>query len=253
MPPQLHEELRRYIRSGVIRYRRIGLDERQAPPPISVTRLPDSADQLMLYEAALRAGIPDDRGPAALERIRAAAARHPGDSFAQRVLAHAEALFGDGAAADRLLDPLLAATPNDAELLYIRGMRHLTAAEAGDQWVTESRAARNWFSRAHRADANHFQTLYRYAQTLRQSREYISENNANVMLLAHQLAPQVSEITMNAAALLISRRDFDDARALLRPLAADPHDGGLAAAAKRLLESADADAPETGEPEPAGD
>ena len=69
-------------------------------------------------------------------------------------------------------------------------------------------------------------------------REFGSENTANVLLLAHQLAPQVSEITMNAARLLISRREYDDAKALLRPLAADPHNAGLAEAARRMMEQA---------------
>jgi Flp pilus assembly protein TadD len=248
-PAQLNDELRRYIRGGQIRYRRLTLDERQAAPPVTVARLPASANDLLLYEAALRAGINDERGPDYLQRIRAAAGRHPGDPLAARVLAHAEALFGEGAAADRLLEPLIAAAPNDAELLYIRGMRHLTAAEKGD-WETESRAARTWFTRAHRADENHYQTLYRYGQSLRGDRAFLSENNANVMLLAHQLAPQVSEIRMNAAMLLISRRDFAQAEALLRPLAADPHDSGLADAARRLLEQAQAQSGASSEPAP---
>ena len=167
------------------------------------------------------------------------------------MLAHAEALFGDGAVADRLLDPLIAVAPADAELLYIRGMRHLTAAEKAEDGESESRVARSWFTRAHRADENHYQTLYRYGQSLRGDREFLSENNANVMLLAHQLAPQVSEITMNAAMLLIGRRQYAEAEGLLRPLAADPHDTGLAEAARRLIEQAQAQSGESREPAPA--
>jgi hypothetical protein len=245
---QLNDELRRYIRGGRINYRRMNLDERQAPAAVSITRMARSADDLLLYQAALRAGIDDDQGPNYLRRIRTAAARHAGDPFAQRVLAHAEALFGDGAVADRLLDPLIAASPNDAELLYIKGMRHLAAAEDGDNWDSESRVARNWFSRAHRADENHYQTLYRYAQTLRGQEAFDSENTSNVLLLSHQLAPQVSEITMNAAMLLIHRRQIAEAEALLQPLAADPHDAGLAAAARQMLQQARGETAATAEP-----
>ena len=249
-PARLNDELRRYVRGDQIRFRRLTLDERQAPPAISIARLPASADDLMLYEAALRVGIEDAQRPAYLERIRAAASRYPEDPFARRVLAHAEALFGDGAAADRLLAPLMAAAPNDAELMYIKGMRHLTAAESGD-WERESLAARSWFTRAHRADDNHYQTLYRFAQSLSRNRDYVSENTENIMLLAHQLAPQVSEITINTASLLIARREFADAEALLRPLAADPHDTGLAQAAQRLLEQVRPGARGQAEPQPA--
>jgi hypothetical protein len=192
-----------------------------------------------------------------VQAIRAVAQRNADDPFARRVLAHAEAVYGDAAAADRLLDALIADSPNDAELLYLKGMRHLRAAEEGEDWDGEARAARPWFVRAHRADANHFQTLYRYAQSLRSEQEFVSENTANVLLLAHQLAPQVTEIRMNAAAVVIGRGDVELAETLLGPLAADPHDRGLADAARQMIEQARGHAPgsaspgEQGEPEDA--
>lgn len=245
---QLNDELRRYIRGGRITYHRMTLEERQTPAAVTITPMPRSADDLMLYEAGLRIGVDEAGRPAYLQRIRSAAGRHAADPFAQRVLAQAEAFYGEGAAADRLLDPLIAASPNDAELLYFKGMRHLIAAENGDSWDTESRTARNWFTRAHRADENHYQTLYRYAQTLRGEQEFTSENNANVMLLSHQLAPQVAEITMNAAMLLIHRRQNADAEALLRPLAGDPHNAGLAEAARQMLKQSRPETPAAAEP-----
>jgi hypothetical protein len=244
------QELHRYIGQGQIDFRRMTRAAAETPPPVTITSLPAGAGDLMIYKAALEIGISDEQGPDYLARIRAAAARHPGDAFAQRVLAHAELLYGDAAAADRLLDPLLAASPGDAELLYLKGMRYLVAAEREDEWEADSRAARNWFSRAHQADANHFQTLFRYAQSLRRDRSYDSENNLNVMLLAHQLAPQVAAITMNAAAMLIGRGDHALAIPLLRPLAADPHNASLAQAARRMIELAQAGA--APHPAPAG-
>lgn len=235
-PAAFTQELHRYIGRGQIEFRRMTRAEAATPPPVTVTSLPRGADDLMVYEAALKTGIDDAEGPDYLARIRAAAARHEGDPFAQRVLAHAELLYGDAATADRLLDPLIAASPRDAELLYLKGMRYLVAAEREDEGEADARTARTWFGRAHQADANHYQTLFRYAQSLRRSREYDSENNVNVLLLAHQLAPQVAAITMNAAALLIGRRDYGVAAPLLRPLAADPHNASLARAAQQLLD-----------------
>lgn len=237
-PAALGQELRRYIRGGQIRYRRMTLESVQAPPPIIVTGLSAAAGDLMLYDAALRVGVQEENQTSYLARIRAAAERHGEDPFAKRVLAHAEALFGDRDVAKRLLETQLAAAPGDAELMYLMGMLHLSAAESGDEWEREARAARTWFTRAHRANENHFQTLYRFAQSMRGQPGFVSENTSNVLLLAHQLAPQVAEVTMNAAMMLISRGETADAEALLQPLAADPHDSGLAQAAKRLIESA---------------
>jgi hypothetical protein len=233
----LGEALRDYVGDRRISYMRLGRPA-AAPPPVTVTRLPGVADELMLHHAALRIGLIDEGRDETLHAIRTTALRHGDDPFARRVLAHAEAVHGDAAAADRLLEALLAESPLDAELLYLKGMRHLRAAEEGEDWDSEANAARGWFARAHRADENHFPTLYRYAQSLRSEQAFVSENNANVLLLAHQLAPQVTEIRMNAAMLMISRGDRELAESLLEPLAADPHDKSLADAARQMIEQA---------------
>ncbi len=232
-PAAFNDELRRYIRGGRISFRRM-TREPPTPAQVAISSLPRSAGDMILHEAALRIGILDDARQAQLERIRAAAARHAQDAYAMRVLAHAELLHGDAAVADRLLEQLLAAAPDDAELLYLRGLRHLVAAENGDDWETDARQARIWFARAHQADENHFQTLFRYAQSMRGERGYVSENMENILLLAHQLAPQVSAITLNAAAMLMNRGALAEADAMLHPLAADPHDTSLAAAAQEM-------------------
>ncbi|HEX8449138.1 MAG TPA: hypothetical protein VF652_06065, partial [Allosphingosinicella sp.] len=53
-----------------------------------------------------------------------------------------------------------------------------------------------------------------------------------------ELAPQAQEATMNAAGLLIARKRWDEAERLLLPLTGDPHNPGLAKAARGLLEQA---------------
>lgn len=236
-PAAFTQELRRYIRGNQIRFRQMDRVA-AAPPAITVTTLPAAAEELMVYQAALAIGVDEGKGPDYLQRIRAAAARHAGDPFAQRVLAHAELLYGDRAAADRLLDALLAASPGDAGLMYLKGMRHLIASEQAEDGEADARAARTWFTRAHRADGNQFQSLLRFAQALRGQPNYVSENTANVLLLAHQLAPQVATVTMNAASMLMARGDYAGAAALVAPLAADPHNAGLARAARQLIERA---------------
>jgi Flp pilus assembly protein TadD len=238
-PDALTAELRRYIRAGRISYRRMERGT-AAPPPVTVTTMPRSADDLILFEAALRVGLTAEREQPYLLRIRTAAARYPDDPLAMRVLAHGEALYGDGAAAERLLDRLLAAAPNDADLMYLKGLRYWVAAEGDNPPANAARDARIWFSRAHRADGNHYQTLYRYALSLRSEPNYVSENTGNVLMLAHQLAPQVGEIRMNAAAMMMNRREWDQAASLLRPIAVDPHDSGMARAARQMLAVAQA-------------
>lgn len=235
-PADLQRQLGRYVTGSII-YRRMDRASVAQSPQVTVTRLPASADRLLLMQAAMLIGRqPSD---SELARIRSEAARR-GDPFARRVLAEAETMYGDPAAAERLLAELLAASPQDVDLLYLRGMAHIVAARDLDaeERTSRFRRARVWFARAHRLDPNHFQTLYRYAQSFSDEPEFVSENNTNVLLLAQQLAPQVAEIRMNAAAMLLMRGDYGRAEALLAPLASTAHQGELAEAARAMLEQA---------------
>lgn len=237
-PARMQRDLTAYAFGNSMTYSRLSRASASRPPPMAVTMLPGAGDDLVLVEANLHVGT--DRPDALLVRARRAAAGRT-DSFAMRVLAHAEATYGDGDAADRLLTALLAGSPNDAELLYLQGMRHLVAGRRDPAArAVRFRQARSWFGRAHRADPNHYQTLYRYAEAHLGEPNFISENNANILLLARRLAPQVAEIRMAAASMLIIRREFEEAAALLRPLAAAAHNETIAAAARALMVKAEA-------------
>lgn len=232
---RMGRELRNYIRDGSIRFRRMRRGSAGAPPPVTVATLPRAADDLILHHAALRVGISDANEASQLQAIRTAAARHANDPFARRVLAQAELLHGDRATAGRLLDGLIGEAPNDAELMYLRGRLHLEAAEDAPDPDSERLLARQWFVRAHRADPDHFQTLYRYFEAVRSGPEAMSENTANLIILAHELAPQVSEIRLAAAALMLQRGDTARVVSLLSPISADPHSPQAASAARQMI------------------
>lgn len=236
-PRGLDREIRNYAAHHMT-YSRLRRASATKAPPMNVTVLPASADDLLLLEAGMDVGVKPDEAPRFLQRVREAAAGKT-DDYARRVLAKAEALLGDGDAADRLLDPLLAKAPGDAELLYLKGMRHLVAARRGGGTAeTERKLAQIWFGKAHKADENHYQTLVRYAESLSGDSRFVSENTTNILLLAHALAPQVSGIGMNAARLLLIRGRFEEAEHILTPLASNPHDPELAAAAQAMLQRA---------------
>jgi hypothetical protein len=117
-------------------------------------------------------------------------------------------------------------------------MRLLVAARRDrDKGGALAKQAQGWFAKAHKADPNHFQSLAAYVEA-ELFNAAPTENSVEVLLLAHQLAPQVVDITMRATALLLARNHFDDAAILVEPLASDPHNAGLAAAARRMLERA---------------
>jgi hypothetical protein len=208
------------------------------PVSISISRLPASADELVLRQAGLRLGPSPDNCRHHLRAVRSEAEDHE-DAFASRVLAHAEAICGDKARANALLDPLIRVSPGDAELLYLRGMSDLLAANADEtKRPSLSRSARDWFGRAHKADGNYFPALYRYAQSLWGTPDFLSDNTLNVMLLARQIAPQVEEIAIDTARLLMLKKRFADAEVVLAPIAARAHGGKVAKLAEALMVNA---------------
>jgi hypothetical protein len=241
-PKELEKTLRTYGFRKMT-YTRMKRASAAVAPKVTVTPLPASADDLLLLKAALQVGAERGIEPQVLERIRAAAARYPGDTFAQRVLAQAEVFYGDGSKGEALLDGLLKDAPQDGELLYLKGMRHLVEGrrEEGEKRRALFKQARTWFARAHKAAPHHFQTLARYGESLRYDERFDSDNTMNIVLLAHELAPQVAQFRMNAANLLLMRGKHEAAEVMLMPLAADAHNAGIAADARRMLEKARAE------------
>jgi Flp pilus assembly protein TadD len=237
-PKALEPDLARYAQRQLT-YTRLMRKSAAVTPPMKIEILAPSADDLLLLQAAMRVGVRPERRPALLAQIRTVAAKHD-DDFAKRVLAQAEALYGDGETADRLLDAILAVSPNDAQALYLKGMRLLVEARRDrGKGVVLARQAQGWFGKAHKADPDHFQTLTRYVEAMSMT-SAPTENTVEVLLLAHKLAPQVAEITLNAARQLMARNHYEEATELIAPLASDPHDTRLAEAARRLQARAQA-------------
>jgi tetratricopeptide (TPR) repeat protein len=217
---ELQRTLRDYSRR--ITYRRIERAGPQAAPQIEMTRLDRRGLNPPLLEAALLLGTAETHNRR-LILAQSRRLRRSTDAYNQRLRARAEILLGDQAAADALLDQLLAESPADPELLYLKGLRHLTAARRNASIrAAEYRLAGGYFARAIRADPNYWQALFHYAETL--SPEALqTENSRNILLLASQLAPQVIEIRLAAAHVLLLRGEFERAETLLLPVTPTIH------------------------------
>jgi tetratricopeptide (TPR) repeat protein len=207
---------------------------------MTVTALSASADDLMLINLDIKDGASDEEGPAFLARIRTAAARHPGDAFALEVLARAELAWGDDAAGETALQQLLAAQPDNVEALLMLADLRL---EAGDQapdhqgLLTLYREAQGLLARAYQADPTDYRVLVELAR-MRQgvADDYPTENDLATWRLAVQHAPQVPSVRAGAADAMLAAELYDEAEALLAPLANDPHGGGGARTARERLE-----------------
>lgn len=241
-PSQMQSELRTYLNRAP-NAMALTRPASVARSDLQVTRLPESADQLMTLHSRLTRGVREADRAALLQRVRTLTSPAPADSFALHTLARAEISFGSPQAARALLESHLEGHPDNIEAQYLIGRSYLQEADAaeGDARTALLAEARRHFSRAYRHDENHVPSLYGYADTYSGVRmnEETYANYLNVLLLARQLAPQVDTISLRAAQALMTADRRAEAIPILRALAHDPHAGGAAERAQQLLAEAE--------------
>lgn len=227
--------LEQYSKGAIpyIRYTKIQLPE----AAVSITTLPASADRLLPLHAIVLAGQLDDKTkPDVLARVRAEAVRYPDDPLALRTLGAAEIELGDPAKADAALDRALTLDPNDAEALDLKGLRLMKEGRADPaQRQALFEQARPFLARAHQADPNDYRALLLYGESYIELPGAPCDNTVNVLLLAHNLAPQVSEASFAAAGALEETGDYASAIAVLQPVAYSPHPSSGAKEARERL------------------
>ena len=235
-PAQLERALKAYLAAGV-RHAEVTIPG--IAPEVTVTRLPDSANDAFLLYVNLRDGAPDAEGAALLTQARALAARRPDDAFTRLTLARAEILFGDPAAGEAALAPALEADPNDVERLLLMADARITAGERfADPAERERlyRQARGFLQRAYAADPNDYRVYQTIAHSRRFSSDYPTDNDVELWRRAVAIAPQVMSTRGPAAETMMARGQYDEAEAMVLPMARDPHGGVVSERAQRTLD-----------------
>lgn len=236
-PQTLTRNLRAYV-AGSMRYAELVVPV--LDPSMTVTRLPESADDLMLIGLDVQDGAPDDVGPGLLERVRTLAVRHPSDPFALTVLARAEIEWGDAAAGDTALQQVLVAEPENVEALLMLARRRFEAGdEAADRegMLALYGEGRRYLATAYRVDPSDYRVLTELARSRRRASDYPTENDLATWREAVRQAPQVLGLRGEAAdAMLLAGLD-DEAEHYLLPIAMDPHAGGFAERARARIDS----------------
>lgn len=150
--------------------------------------------------------------------------RFPDDPVVQAQLAEIEYLAGRLDRADAAAGRALALQPNMVDALVRKGM--IAAQRAAEARPADAKlwvAARAWFLKANRADANAVMPLYLYYASFVAAKEKPSASAVNALMRAVVLAPESREIRYALARQKLLDRNANDARALLQPIAFAPH------------------------------
>ncbi|HEY0599100.1 DUF1570 domain-containing protein [Brevundimonas sp.] len=231
---QIRGELRGYRRLTIHHY-----TTDFPPTPITVTRLPAAADDLLLLGQRLKVGVAEDKREETAALVRRLAARHPDDPFAMLQLGHAELHFGDPVAGEEILTRLLEREPENVEALQLMATRFMRQAEERpEETLALMRRARGYLARAYRADPAQYYTLHLLAETRSVEADYPTENDLVIWDQASRLAPQITAIRLGFANALMQAEEYEEAVILLRPLANAAHGGRGAEMAAAMMERA---------------
>jgi hypothetical protein len=210
---------------------------------ITVTRLPKSANDLLLINQRLKVGVPDeDRAALGQETLRLAA-RHGDDPLALLAAGHAGMHFGDRPAGELSLKRLLELEPDNVGALQLLAQERLRQARDSEDEAEERallREALGYLARAYAAAENDYVTLMLLGELRSTQPGYPNDNDMLTLGLAFDRAPQLASIRLNYAAGLAEKDETEEAIAVLGPLANSPHGGGAAEAAELMIKALEA-------------
>ncbi len=228
--------LRKYMKTGLVytQFRRTTV----TVPPITITALPPSADALLLDRLELVAHYFKDADPGYPAMIRARAARFPDDQLATLALGQTELELGDPVKGRALLEEWIKAHPDDVEAMFVLG-DHLIDQARAEKDEDKSEAlrtdARALLQRAAQLAPNDYRVLYAYAQARYGEPGFPTTETQALLINAYKRAPQVDSLRFELVQVLIARRHWREAEALLKPLVNSPHGGEVVDKAREMM------------------
>ncbi|MEM7568688.1 MAG: hypothetical protein AAF337_02725 [Pseudomonadota bacterium] len=249
-PKQLKRKLVRYLkgRGEKMTLTTMSFGDKRKAADITLTKLPPSAEDVLIVAKKLEMGIDAQFHAAALDDVEEIKDEHADDLLAQRTWALAHISFGDRPAGKALLAQLATIYPKDVKTRFYLAMAHYLEAFANfDDGIVDYaklKTAKTHFAKAYQLDKSFYPTLYYY---FRSAVLPYTENDKRALEEAAYLAPQVDEIRFAQADLWAERSDAEFLAAAMRifkSLASNPHGGELAhAAAQRYAAMARTEAP----------
>lgn len=204
-------------------------------PAVAVRALtPGEAALIRLRMRSTRGVNRETATPLYAEAARAAAP-YPNDARSQGWLAEMAYDAGQDDAAEAAADRAIAADPKSVQALLYKArvrLRRAQAAKATDPKVWGE--ARGWIVKANRVATDDADVLASFYRAFQMQGVPPTKNAVAGLVRAVELVPQDPSLRFAAAGQFIQDKDLPAARAMLRPLAFDPHAGADNPAAKLI-------------------
>lgn len=237
---KLERDLDQYLRRSRLVYREVK-PANVTVPAVEITRLGAGAAEVLPLLAELRNDVSLKAAKSLAEKIRAIAARFPGDLLVQTTLAEAELNAGNGQAAEAAADRALAVNPQSTDAMILKGRAMMEiATDSADADEKRFAEARKWFTRANKLDPEDPEPLVEFYKSFLLSGTRPNANAIAALHYAADLAPQDPNVRINSALQYVRDGKLKEARARLLPVAFDPHGGEGAATARAVIAKIDA-------------
>lgn len=203
---------------------------------VKVGQISDGHAAMMPVILRSKRGVNDEKAVELVIDAREIAARYPGDGEVLAALAEAEFDAGNDDAAIAAATAAVATDPGALNAYVQQGYALFRkAADAPDKAAAFAAAMRP-FEALNAIEADHTQPLIYYYRSFTRRGETPPEGARHAIERASQLAPFDQTLAIEVALLKAAEGESGLARYLLAPVAADPHGGKRASAARNLMD-----------------
>ena len=235
----LEKDLDSYLNKSRIKYLKIPPDRLQVGT-ITTRVLREGEAAMMNVVMRSRRGVDAKTAPTVLADARSVAGRYPRDPAVQAALAEAEFDAGNDMEAIAAADAAIGADANQANAYIQKGYALFRMAGKSGQAI-DFRKARAPFVALNHIEHDHpIPLVYFYLSYVRQGQKPTALAVQGLERAA-ELAPFDLGLRMTLAVQQIRDGQRDKARGNLRPVAVNPHGGGMAATAQRYLARLDSE------------
>jgi len=203
---------------------------------VRVSQISDGHAAMMPVILRSKRGVNDEKAAKLVIDARKIAARYPGDGEVLAALAEAEFDAGNDDAAIAAATAAVAADPGALNAYVQHGYALFRKAAGAADKDAAFAAAMRPFEALNAIEADHTQPLIYYYRSFTRRGETPPDGARHAIERASQLAPFDQTLAIEVALLKAAEGESGLARYLLAPVAADPHGGKRASAARNLMD-----------------